>query len=55
MAKKKYNAPCIQCVEVKPLCMLVSSVKIGISSNTEMDAGMSFSNSCEWQREEWDE
>lgn len=27
MAKKKYNAPCIQCVEVKPLCMLASSVK----------------------------
>lgn len=27
----------------------------GISSDTEMDAGMSFSSSCEWQREEWDE
>ena len=46
MAKKNYNAPRSLRMDVEPLCMLASSpVKIGVNSDTELDASMSFSNS----------
>ena len=46
MAKKNYNVPRSLRMDVEPLCMLASSpVKIGVNSDTELDASMSFSNS----------
>lgn len=56
MAKKKYNAPRTQRMDVGPQCVLASSpVKIGVNSDTELDASMSFSNNKAWNCEEWDE
>lgn len=44
MTKKNYNAPRTQRMDVEPQCMLASSpVKIGVDSDTELDASMSFS------------
>ena len=56
MAKKNYNVSRSLRMDVEPLCMLASSpVKIGVNSDTELDASMSFSNSKVWNCEEWDE
>lgn len=56
MAKKNYNVPRTQRMDVDPQCVLASSpVKIGVNSDTELDASMSFSNSKAWNCEEWDE